>query len=104
MLFNKNLNKYEEIVSLIEKGSIPVDNELKRIQIPNDFKNIAYAILAEKDTNNEITIEILVGSAFPQKHIGYLYKSNGIIEEDSFIDKRWPRKRKINKNWFAISD
>jgi hypothetical protein len=89
LIFNRNLPKYEKIVSMINRSEIDVDTSRKRIELPSDYKALAYATFGERDNKGVLTIEFFTGAGFPVKHSGYIYRSDGQLSSDSDIHKRW---------------
>lgn len=64
----------------------------------------AYLVFAEKLPDGSLQLEFLTGRGFPASHSGYLYVENGQIDEASVLAQRWPRRKKIQENWYFISD
>ena len=67
-------------------------------------RDLGYLVLAERDTNGVLTVELLTGGGFPLMHSGYLYSSSGGVKLGSFFDERWPLKTEVRPKWFRISD
>jgi hypothetical protein len=103
-IFKWPLPSYEMVVQQMESGKIPVTAELNPIPEAKSEACLAYAVLAQKDTNGVLSVEFLTEVGFPVKHSGYLYSSSGIIEPRSLIDSRWPIRHQIKDKWFYISD
>ncbi len=104
LIFNRNLPKYEKIVSMINRSEIDVDTSRKRIELPSDYKALAYATFGERDNKGVLTIEFFTGAGFPVKHSGYIYRSDGQLSSDSDIHKRWRYIKRKNQNWYYFSD
>ena len=99
--FRRDLPSYNAVIRQMERGSIPVDAELRRI--PQAEGAQAYVVLAQR-TSEGLNVEFITGGGFPVKHSGYLYCSSGEIERGSLIDSRWPKRREVMPMWFRISD
>jgi len=95
---------YERLVARIESGAIPVSGELHRVDGAESSTRFAYAVLAGRDSDQVVTVEILTGGGFPVKHDGYLYCSAGTIEPGSLSDERWKRRKDLGRGWFEVSD
>jgi hypothetical protein len=76
MKFRYQRPDYEAVISMIERGQIPVAANLGQIAIPDSYKHLVYAVLGNRDPNGVLTIEFLMGSGFPAKHSGFLYRSD----------------------------
>lgn len=100
--FQHSLPHYESIIRQMESGTIPVTQELRRLEQAEDGS--AYSVLAQRGTNGVLTVEFLTGGRFPVKHSGYLYCSSGFIEPGSAADSRWRKKREVRPLWYRISD
>lgn len=87
--FKRSLPKYEKIVGMINRGEIEVDISRKRIELPSDYKTMAYAAFGERDSKGVLTIEFFTGAGFPVKHSGYIYCSDGQLSSSPEIYKRW---------------
>lgn len=87
----------------MESGSIPVSANLSPVPQAVPLAHLAYAVLAQKDTNGALTVEFLTERGF-LNHSGYLYISSGVIKSGSMEDSRWPVKREEKPRWFFISD
>lgn len=103
-IFVRSLPSYETVVQKMESGSIPVSANLSLIPQAVPLAHLAYAVLAQKDTNGILTVEFLTEAGFPVKHSGYLYISSGIVEPGSVAYSRWPIRHEEKPRWFYISD
>jgi uncharacterized membrane protein YvlD (DUF360 family) len=104
VIFIQSLPSYEAIVQQMESGSIVVPTKLSPIPQAVPLAHLAYAVLAQKDTNGVLMVEFLTEGGFPVKHSGYLYVSSGVVESDSMEDSRWPFRHEERPRWFYISD
>jgi hypothetical protein len=104
VIFTQSLPSCEAVVHQMESGSISVSPTLSRIPQAESEASLAYAVLAQRDTNGVLTVEFLTEAGFPVKHSGYLYTSSGTIASGSLEDSRWPIKHKERPQWFYISD
>jgi hypothetical protein len=100
--FKKNLPRYAEVVSLIEKGEIQPSLSSRQIELPEQYKDLAEET-ATWTNNNSRVIEFLTDGAFPVWHAGYLYVSNGDVDETNLL-KNWNCYERVNTNWFYVSD
>lgn len=103
-IFVRSLPSYETVVQRMESGSIPVSTNLGLIPQAVPLAHLAYAVLAQKDTNGVLTVEFLTEAGFPVKHSGYLYISSGVVEPGSVAYSRWPIRHEERPRWFYISD
>lgn len=103
-VFVRSLPSYEEVVRQMESGRIPVFTNLTLIPQAQAQARLAYAVLAQRDTNGVLTVEFLTEGGFPVKHSGYLYCSSGNIKAGSLADSRWPIRHQEQPKWFYISD
>jgi hypothetical protein len=102
LIFQRSLPHYEAIIRQMHAGEIPISDEWRRV--PEAEGGSAYAVFAQRSTNNVLTVEFLTGGGFPVKHSGYLYCSSGVIEKSSLADRHWPRRSEIQPLWFRVSD
>jgi len=102
--FERQLPRYQALVDQMEAGSIPVSLSSRAIALPESDRDLAYGVLAQKDTNGLVTVEFMTGCGFPVIHSGYLYVSSGAVQPGSVFDSRWPVKTPIKQKWFRISD
>ncbi len=104
IVFKKNLAKYEKIVSMIDYGEIKIDTSRKKIELPDDYKTLAYVAFGKRDSEGVLTIELFTGAGFPVKHSGYIYRSDGQLSSDSDIYKRSRYIKRKNQKWFYFVD
>jgi len=104
VIFNQSLPSYEAVVRQMEAGSITVTTNLSLVPQAVPLAHLAYAVLAQQDTNGDLTVEFLTESGFPLKHSGYLYVSSGVVKHNSMEDQRWPFRHEECARWFYISD
>ena len=98
-VFEKRLPQYE---SAVEDCKLLIQDEhlvLRGEEIPSKYRHLAYSISCTKDESENIEIAFLWGYGFPLKHSAFCYRSDG---EPS--GKSWPLHKKINDNWFRVSD
>lgn len=93
--------QYEEVVQLIQKGEIIVNDH--KVEVPLKYKHLADVIYADYDAGGVLTIEFFSGRGFPLKHIGFLYRSDDAPDKWKDI-RRWPRHKKVDAGWYLISD
>jgi len=62
-LFNWNFPVYEAVVRKIDTGAIPLANGREEISATYFDHNLAYAIWAERDSNQVLTVEFLWGGS-----------------------------------------
>ena len=101
--FNKNLNNYEAIVRLIKEDKIKYTKG-RPLKLPKKYEHLAYSTFVFKDTNGEYYIEFFTGGSFPVRHFGYFYCSDDTEFYPKNLKERWPCIKKINDNWFYMSD
>lgn len=102
--FERELPRYQALVERIQAGSRLDSGKVASVSLSEAERDLGYNVLAERDTNGVLTVEILTGGGFPLKHSGYLYNSSGRIIPGSFFDSRWPFKTEVKPKWFRISD
>ncbi|MGD0078873.1 MAG: hypothetical protein ABSB91_09670 [Sedimentisphaerales bacterium] len=100
--FERHLTQYEQVVSQIEHNFTSEKNYV----IPSGWENLSYVPpIVYREDDGSLTIEFLVGGIGPPpRHIVYVYRSNGIIEEGSKTAKRWHHTTKEKERWFRASD
>ncbi len=49
--FERRLPRYEALIAKMESGALPVSAEGKSVALPESDRNLAYSVLAQKDTN-----------------------------------------------------
>jgi hypothetical protein len=103
-IFARSLPSYEAVVQQMVSGSIRVSTNLSPIPQAAPLAHLAYAVLAQKDTNGVLMVEFLTEGGFPVKHSGYLYISSGVVEPGSVAYSRWPIRHEERPRWFYISD
>lgn len=102
--FEKQLPRYEALVERIRAGNVLVSGKVVSVSLAETERDLGYSVLAERDANGALTVELLTGGGFPVKHSGFLYSSSGSIKPGSFFDERWPIKTEVRSKWFRISD
>lgn len=88
----------------MESGAVPVAAEPQSITLSETDRDLAYSVLAQKDTNGVLMVEFLTGSGFPLMHSGYLYTSSGSVQPGSFFHSRWLLTMQVKPKWFRITD
>jgi hypothetical protein len=102
--FERQFPRYQALVERIQAGNMLVSGEVVSVPLAEAERDLGYGVLAERNTNGVLTVELLTGGGFPVKHSGYLYSSSGSIDRGSFFDSRWPFKTEVRSKWFRISD
>ena len=102
--FERDIPRYQAVIAKIEGGAISLPAQGEPIRLSGVEQDLAYSVLAQRDTNGLVTVEFLTGGGFPLKHSGYLYSSSGAIQRGSLFDSRWPLRTEIKPKWFRISD
>jgi len=102
--FEKRLPRYEALVERIRAGDALVSGRVISVPLVETERDLGYAVMAQRDADGVLTVELLTGGGFPVKHSGYLYSSSGSVKSGSFFDERWPFKTAVKQNWFRISD
>jgi hypothetical protein len=105
-VFEKRLPQYEEVVRMIDNGTIKIPKQLPpNIEVPEKYKRLSYWVMAEKETRNVLVVTFLWDAGFPCKHSAFVYRSDGEIpERNSDFCRNWPHISRINKYWFKVSD
>jgi hypothetical protein len=102
--FERDLPRYVALVERIQADNTLVSGKVVSVTLSEGERDLGYTLLAERNTNGVLTVELLTGGGFPVKHSGYLYTSSGSIQPGSFFDSRWPFKTEVKPKWFRISD
>lgn len=102
--FERQLPRYRALVERIQAENVLVSGEAVSVPLMETEHDMGYGVLAQRDTNGVLMVELLTGGGFPVKHSGYLYSSSGSITPGSFFDSRWPFKTEVKPKWFRISD
>lgn len=103
-VFKQRIVQYESAVKMVEDR---IDTEpiyLRGEDIPLEFRHLAYLICARKE-GSVLRVSFLWGSGFPNKHVAYVYISNGKLpKKGTEFRKDWPYCRRINDYWFRACD
>ena len=99
-LFYRDLPRMKEVVALLQTR--PLTSRRERIDLPVQYKDLAYVTQAGKDSQGIVTVLFFVGGGFPAKHTCYLYRSDDKISSD--LRAEWHSSRHREKNWFQVSD
>jgi hypothetical protein len=91
---------FEKMIVAIESGPKIGAGESRRIN-PTD---VALFVLAERTEARHLQVEFMTWRAFPVKHAGYVYAQQGAVEPGSALAERWPYRRRVNAQWFRVSD
>ena len=102
--FEQRFPRYQALVAKMESGAVPVAAEGQSVALSESDRDLAYSVLAQKDTNGLLTVEFLTGSGFPLVHSGYLYSLSGTVQPGSFFHSRWPLRTQVRPKWFRIAD
>ena len=102
-LFRSRLPQYKSVLGMMMDGSIDVGDELRLIELPPEYSSLASGTMAQKDSNGILTVEFIIGGGFPVKHSGYLFRSEGKLQDWEHAG-RWPYRYKIDEHWYRISD
>ncbi len=102
--FARRFPHYQALVERVGANEGLVLGEVKRIPLSTAERKFCYNVLAQRDTNGVLTVELLAGGGFPVRHSGYLYSSSGNIQSGSFFDRRWHARTELKPKWFRISD
>lgn len=102
--FEKNFPRYLALVERIQADNRLASGKVVTMPLMDADRDLVYLVLAERNTNGVVSIELLTGAGFPVKHSGYLYTSSGTVEPGSFFDSRWSRRSEVKPKWFRISD
>lgn len=99
-LFYRDLPRMQEVVNLIQNGSIPITDH--PLQVPPQYDSLAYSVHSYREFGGSLTVIFFVGGGFPVKHHCYLYRSNGLITPR--IRQEWMVNLQREQQWFEISD
>jgi hypothetical protein len=102
--FERDFPRYVALVERIQADNMLASGKVVSVPLSEADRELVYSLLAERNTNGVLSIELLTGGGFPVKHSGYLYTSSGAIQPGSFFDSRWPFKTEVKPKWFRISD
>jgi len=99
--FVNRLLEYDAFVDKVKgedlAGAIDISNF--------DYQGLAYVAMAYENEPNVLVVEFVVGGmAFPPRHTAFLYTSSGKVSEKTIADERWYRWKRMNENWFRVSD
>lgn len=78
--------------------------EWDNIKMPPKYKHLAHWATVYDNEPNNIFASFMVGYFGTFGHTSILYSSKGEITPDSYTDKSWLNKQRINKHWFRVSD
>ncbi len=102
--FERQFPRYLALVERIQLDNALVSGKVVSVPLSEAERDLGYSVLAERNTNGVLAVELLTGRGFPLKHSGYLYTSSGSIQPGSFFDSRWPLKTEVKPKWFRICD
>ena len=100
-IFRSRLPKYQEVIGMIQDGSIQQDPESSRIELPASHSDLAYAVFVRRDAAGVLAVEFLTGGGFPVKHSGWLYLSDDTKKPGMRLE--W-HAQKVEPNWYMIWD
>lgn len=99
-LFARDLPRLKQAVRLIESGAVPIKKG--RLELPEQYRDLAYSVHARRDNLGVLTVTFFVGGGFPVKHQCYLYRANGVLT--NAIKEDWPSGFRREKQWFEVHD
>ncbi|MBC7529865.1 MAG: hypothetical protein H7308_20230 [Chthonomonadaceae bacterium] len=99
-LYYRDLPRMKEVVALLQNRPLTIRRE--HIDLPAQYKDLAYVTQAGKDSQGVMTVLFIVGSGFPTKHTCYLYRSDDKISPE--LRAEWHSSRHRENNWFQVSD
>jgi len=95
---------FEKVIADLRTAEPTTSTALTRIPVPDEAKHMAYAIFVQRPGDGRLAVEFLTGGGFPVKHRGFLFLSEGRIEDYPQIAERWPRRKQFRENWLFIGD
>lgn len=100
--FQKNLPRFNEVVTLIQTGKLKPAPPNRSILLPPTYSDLTATAFVYTNVDGT-NIEFLTENGFPVKHSGYLHVSSGRIDSSHTL-QNWPIHFRINTNWFYISN
>ena len=98
--FENHLTEYEQVVQTIEDQYPDPNIPIPPVEIPPQYKHLAYLILAKWEKSDVLVVDFAWGISFPSKHSAFEYRSDDSIPDP--VD--WSFHERINENWFRVSD
>ena len=98
------LSFFETVISDLRSSATPIPLTIAKIPVPENSRDMAYSILAQRSSDERLAVEFLTRGGFPLKHGGFLFLSSGSIEDYPSMASRWPRHTQLRNNWFYIAD
>jgi hypothetical protein len=98
--FKNHLTEYEQFVQTIEDQYHDPNILIPPIEIPHEYKHLAYHVRAKWKKPEILIVDFLWGESFPAKHDAFEYCSNASVPDPSF----WTFHERINENWYRVGD
>lgn len=95
--------QYQETIRTLTNNVLSYPTPLSGVGQRESLEQLGSPILAEWQ-NGVLTVEFITGRALPTKHSGYLFRSDGVVPDGSLYHRRWRTIRRLETNWFVISD
>jgi hypothetical protein len=102
--FEQRFTRFQSLIARMEAGAVPVSAEPQAISLPDEDRDLAYRVTAQRDSNGVLIVECLTGGGFPVVHSGLLYSSSGKVEPGSLFASRWPICVQVKPKWFRVAD
>ncbi|MHC4475700.1 MAG: hypothetical protein ACYTEL_08640 [Planctomycetota bacterium] len=104
-VFEKRLAEYQQAVGMMGERVEAEPVVLWGADIPEGYRHLGYCIRGEKDEQDVVIVTFFWGSAFPARHTGFAYISDGKLpEQGSDFRRAWRGLSRINENWFEVAD
>jgi hypothetical protein len=100
----RKLPFFQKVISGLHAPETALSGSSIKVPVPEEGRDMAYSIVAERTTGGHLAVLFLTGSGFPVKHRGYLFLSSGRIDDFPKMVSGWPKRTQLRDNWLYIGD
>lgn len=98
-IFRSRLNDYQAAANLLSKGA---PGRLDAASLPAQYPHLAKGVFVQKTEDGTTTVVFILGSTFPVRHFGYVYRSTGRIEDWTSAKLFAGKFRPVAPDWFGF--
>ena len=100
-VFEQRKPRYLEVVSLLRKGEIPLQDRAT-FNLPPEYADLAYAVQLER-RGDDLVVVFWTGSGFPARHRGYAFVSDRRFAGWR-VANQWPHAESLDEHWVRVGD
>jgi hypothetical protein len=100
--FSRDLPRYKAAAKWASSRAVPGDTTV--LEAPAEYADLAYIIHVRSDKECELFVDFFWGGGFPVKHTIRRFASLPSFVERKQCTKDWARGRKLQENWYELSD